>query len=182
MKRYKSKAEEIFERALKRTSFKSTSSKGKFRVTRTSTVPRFPGRTSPRIGKIPSFEGHVGEPIPGTTTGGEPSTPEAEPPTRESGIVILEGTQQHPPHTKTDSSGRFVDTDRWFDSVFLCYDASLPVNARGGRDDPYLGIHGREFSVYYPNSTRADWRAILTSGSSGRWLSSWSQKGNYIRI
>jgi hypothetical protein len=45
-----------------------------------------------------------------------------------------------------------------------------------------MGLRGREFVCYYPGSTRADWRAILTSGSSGRWLNAWSQKSAYITL
>ena len=144
--------------------------------------PKIPAPPSgPKIPTPPSFAPHDAAPrFSNTTGGGEAGSGAAQ--TKACGIVILEGTQQHPPHTLMDKRGRHVHTDRWFDSVFLCYDSALPVEARGGRDDPMMGLHGRQFSVYYPASTRADWRSILTSGSSGRWLQSWSLKSSYVRM
>ena len=144
-------------------------------------TPPSPPSGGPTISPPPSFRKHRATKPFKTTTGGE--TPEGGVgPAQGRGIVILEGTQQHPPHTLMDKHGRHVHTDRWFDSVFLCYDAGLPVEARGGRDDPMMGLHGREFSVYYPASTRADWKGMLTSGSSGRWLNSWALKSSYVRL
>ena len=49
----------------------------------------------------------------------------------------------------------------------LVYDAALDKTARGGMYDPMLAIEGRGFRCYYPSSTAADFKSLLTSGSSG---------------
>jgi len=103
-------------------------------------------------------------------------------PTGETGIKILFGTENTPPHTYTTKAGKHCATDRWFNDVFLCYDAGLAKGDRGGMYDPWLGLAGRNFRCYYPNSTAADFRSIMTSGSSGRWLHMWTQKSNYVRF
>jgi hypothetical protein len=106
-------------------------------------------------------------------------------------IVVLEGTQRTPPHTYKTSKGEYCATDRWFDMCALVYDSSITdneivdhvtVGTPGGRYKPMLALQGRDYSVYYPNSTEADYKAIMTSGSSGRWLHRWSQKSNYVRF
>ena len=128
------------------------------------------------------FARHAGGVAPAKTTGGAPAKPKTEGKPGNGTIEIIEGTQAPVPHTLMDRHGRHCHTDRWFDFAFLCYNSSLPVEARGGRDDPYMGLRGREFVCYYPGSTLADWRAILASGSSGRWLTAWSQKSAYITL
>jgi len=98
-------------------------------------------------------------------------TPEepTEAPAAESGIIILAGTTNHPPHTLTTKDGKHCATDRWFNGCGLCYDGALPADQRGGMHDPWLFLEGRDFRCYYPQSTISEFKAIMTSGSSGRW-------------
>ena len=99
-----------------------------------------------------------------------------------SGIEIMAGTENQPPHTYKTASGAHCQTDRWFDSVFLCFDSALDDNSKGGKYNPWMGLAGRNFRCYYPGSSSADFKACMTSGSSGRWLQSWGQRSNYVRF
>ena len=96
------------------------------------------------------------------------------------GMVILH--EHRVLHTFTTKAGKFCDTDRWFDTCGLVYDAALPKNAWGGMYNPNLFISGRGFRCYYPESTAAHFKSILNSSSSGRWLNSWHQKKAYIEF
>lgn len=99
------------------------------------------------------------------------------------GIVVIQGTQNHPPHTLLDKNGKFCHTNNWFDSVALVYNTDVDDDAHGGKKHPMLALQKTgSYSVYYPNSTEEDFKGIMLSGSSGRWLHKWSQKSNYVRF
>ena len=120
----------------------------------------------------------IGTPPPTPSGGGQ--APVAPAPI--GGIEIMAGTENTPPHTYKTAEGKHCATDRWFDRCFLCFNPALPENAAGGKYNPWLGLSGRGFRCYYPGSSSADFKAIMTSGSSGRWLQSWSQKSHYTRF
>ena len=96
------------------------------------------------------------------------------------GLVI--GYELRPPHSLRTAKGKPCRTDRWFDRCGLVYDSSQPDEGPMGYNNPRLFLAGTAFRCYYPNSTRADFAAIMSSGSSGRWLNSWGQKSNYIQF
>jgi len=99
------------------------------------------------------------------------------------GIVVIQGTQNTPPHTYKTAKGKFCATDRWFDLIALVYDIDKAEDEHGGKLHTMLALQGSgKYSVYYPESTVDDFRAIMQSGSSGRWLHKWSQKSNYKRF
>jgi hypothetical protein len=108
----------------------------------------------------------------------EPPTPTTEP--RPSPGTLVIGAEFRAPHTLRTKKGKPCRTDRWFDRMGLVYDAGLPDDARGGYNDPWLWVGGSTFRVYYPGSTRADFAAMFSSGSTGRWLNAWSQKSSYV--
>jgi hypothetical protein len=85
-------------------------------------------------------------------------------------------------HTRLTKDGRQCWTDRWINDAFLVYDPRLEPLARGGVDNPWLGLRGPKFRCYYPASGMADWELLQTTQSSGRWLNAWSQKSNYIKF
>jgi hypothetical protein len=101
-----------------------------------------------------------------------------EPRPQSGGLTI--GAEFRAPHTLRDKHGKPCRTDRWFDRIGLVYDSSLPDDARGGYNDPWLWVGGSTFRCYYPGSTRADFAAMFASGSTGRWLNAWSQKSSYV--
>lgn len=101
---------------------------------------------------------------------------------RESGLEIVIGTEGPVHHSYRDKHGRACNTDKWFTACFLVYEKSKDLQERGGAGDPWFGLEGARFRCYYPASDAGDFRAILTSGSPGRWLHQWSQKSSYVRF
>lgn len=116
---------------------------------------------------------------PGKPSGRSTRAPEIQPTAVPQGrgvVMIIPGSERILPHTLIDRRGRKVQTQKWINRAFLVIFTSQA--ARG----PMLGLAGPNFRCYYPNSSGDDLRAILGSGSSGRWLNAWSQKSNYIKF
>lgn len=88
--------------------------------------------------------------------------------------MILPGSERILPHTLIDKHGKRCKTQLWINRAFLVILTS--------RSEPVMGLAGPNFQCYYPNSSAEDFRAILGSGSSGRWLQAWPQKSNYVRF
>ena len=93
--------------------------------------------------------------------------------------MVVPGSERILPHTLVDKHGNRCATQKWINRAFL-----VIVRGPGRPADapPKLGLGGPKFRCYYPNSTPDDMRALLGSGSSGRWLNAWGQKSNYVRF
>ena len=93
--------------------------------------------------------------------------------------MVVPGSERILPHTLVDKHGNRCATQKWINRAFL-----VIVRGPGRPADapPKLGLGGPKFRCYYPNSTPDDMRAILGSGSSGRWLNAWGQKSNYVAV
>ena len=157
----KSEAQRIFEKAARR---KQQASGDAIRTPQEGPIPGIPS--------LPSLPVEVlGAPAP-------PS--HAVAPMPAGGLTI--GYELRPPHSLRRAAGKPCRTDRWFDRCGLVYDSSQPTDGPMGFDNPRLFLAGTAFRCYYPNSTRADFAAIMSSGSSGRWLNAWSQKSSYVQF
>ena len=151
----------------------------------------------PGVPMPPTQPGAIPAGAKGAKFGPQPQAPAPKPPSVPSGGGVQAppsvtpaggltiGVEMRPPHTNTrggnahGKGGKPCRTDRWFDRAGLVYDASQPDDGPMGYNNPRLFLAGTTFRCYYPNSSRADFAAIMSSGSSGRWLHRWPEKSNY---
>ena len=141
-------------------------------------TPQAPQQPRPR--RVPGNRVVLHERIfPPIPTHGSPAS--GAPPQKKTGAIEI-SAEYRAPHTLRTKTGRPCRTDRWFDRMGLCYDSGAPEDSRGGFNDPWLWVGGGGFRCYYPQSTKRDFAAMFSSGSTGRWLNSWSQKSNYIEF